>query len=132
MKGITAIPVGIGQITLIPGESGKDDNECSACVLFQAKECDILITGDRGRSGEMRLMEQFSLPQLEVLVAGYHGAGNATSMELLSQTKPDVVIISVARNNSYGHPDVKLLHRLRLFGCRILRTDIYGNIMIRG
>ena len=128
---ITTIPVGVGKLTLIPGEPGKEDNESSTCVLFQAKECDILITGDRNKSGEDRLIEQYPLPKLEYLVAGHHGANNATGLALLMQTCPETVIISVAENNNYGQPDIRLLDRLKLFGCRILRTDIHGNIIIR-
>lgn len=129
---IKTIPVGIGQLTMIPGDSASESNDCSTCVLFQAKECDILITGDRSTSGEKQLMEQFSLPELEVLIAGHHGANSSTGFPLLTQTRPDTVIISVAKNNSYGHPDVRLLERLKLFGCRVLRTDKHGNIIIRG
>ena len=129
---IEIIQVGIGQLTLIPGDSNAESNDCSTCVLFQAKECDILITGDRSTSGEKQLMEQYKLPELEVLIAGHHGSNSSTGFSLLTQTKPDTVIISVAKNNSYGHPDVRLLERLKLFGCRILRTDIHGNIIIRG
>ncbi len=129
---IEIIQVGVGQLTLIPGDSDAESNDCSTCVLFQAKECDILITGDRSTSGEKRLMEQYKLPELEVLIAGHHGSNSSTGFSLLTQTKPDTVIISVAENNSYGHPDVRLLERLKLFGCRILRTDKHGNIIIRG
>ena len=129
---IEIIQVGVGQLTLIPGDSDAESNDCSTCVLFQAKECDILITGDRSTSGEKRLMEQYKLPELEVLIAGHHGSNSSMGFSLLTQTKPDTVIISVAENNSYGHPDIRLLERLKLFGCRILRTDKHGNIIIRG
>ena len=129
---ITTVPVGIGKITLIPSEVLKESNDCSTCVLFQVKECDILITGDRGITGERLLLEQFSLPKLEFLVAGHHGANNSTGFDLLEQTQPDTVIISVAKDNYYGHPGAQLLWRLKIFNCRILRTDKHGNIIIRG
>ncbi len=129
---ITEIPVGIGMITLIPGEITGESNDCSTCVLFQAKECDILITGDRSSIGEKELIEQFKLPKLEVLLAGHHGSESSTGFDLLEVTQPDTVVISVAKNNNYGHPSESLLGRLRFFGCRVLRTDKHGNIIIRG
>lgn len=132
LEKITEVPVGIGKLTLIPGPASEESNECSTCVLFQAKECDILITGDRSVTGEKLLMTQFPLPKLEILVAGHHGSNNATSFALLEKTRPDTVVISVAKNNYYGHPGKEMLGRLNLFGCRILRTDRHGNIMIRG
>jgi competence protein ComEC len=53
-------------------------------------------------------------------------------MPLLQKTKPETAIISVGENNSYGHPSAEALERLNFFGCRILRTDRHGTIIIRG
>ena len=120
------------QITVFAPEKEKIDNESSLCVLFQPKKCDILITGDRARSGEQALMEQTTLPDLEVLVAGHHGSAYSTGLPLLKYTTPDVAIISVGKHNSYGHPSEETLDRLLMFNCRILRTDLEGTIVIRG
>ena len=100
--------------------------------MFQAEECDILITGDRGFSGEKDLLELAKLPELDILVAGHHGSKNATSLELLHATKPEAVVISVGADNSYGHPADELLRRLRQFGCAIWRTDMDKTIIFKG
>ena len=99
--------------------------------MFQAEECDILITGDRNKTGELRLMEQTELPDLEALIVGHHGSQSSTSLDLLRATRPDVAVISVGKENYYGHPEQETLDRLNLFGCRILRTDVDGTIIIR-
>ena len=117
--------------TLIPEEDPKTDNESSLCVLFQTENCDILITGDRDARGERCLLEKMEIPQLEILVAGHHGSEDATGMELLSKTRPQSVVISAGKDNSYGHPHENLLERLRIFGCNILRTDQRGTIILR-
>ena len=106
---------------------GTSANESGICVLFQPDNCDILILGDRGRTGEMELLEQTQLPKIEIMVLGHHGSNNATSFELLVQAQPDVAVISVG-DNSYGHPGAETLERLDRFGCRILRTDQNGTI----
>ncbi len=123
--------LGSAKLTLIPGGGADKDNENSTCVLFQAAECAILITGDRAAEGEAMLLQQTELPKLDYLLAGHHGAPESTGLALLAYTRPDTVIISVGENR-YGHPDRKLLTRLALFECRILRTDINGTILIRG
>src|SRR5699024_4822593 len=41
------LPCGTGKITILPGEKDSTGNENSLCILFQAENCDILITGDR-------------------------------------------------------------------------------------
>ena len=120
------------RLTLIPGNGEKTENESGLCVLFQKENCDILITGDRSSVAERELVESYDLPELELLVAGHHGSNSSTGVELLSQTMPETVVISVGRDNPYGHPAQELLERLGLFGCRILRTDLNGTIIFRG
>lgn len=123
---------GAGNITLLPPVEADTSNERSLCILFQAKECDILITGDRSTSGEEALLKQVALPKLEVLVVGHHGSDSSTGLPLLQQTRPAVAILSVGADNNYGHPSPGVLRVLQLFGCRILRTDLEGTIIIRG
>ena len=125
------IPCGNGKLSIFPSESGSTGNETGLCILFQASDCDILITGDRNKTGELQLMEQADLPDLEALIVGHHGARSSTSLDLLRTTMPDVAIISVGEDNLYGHPEEETLNRLKLFGCKILRTDKDGTIIIR-
>ena len=120
------------QITIFAPPEEKTDNENSLCILFQPEKCDILITADRNISGEMQLLQQLEDMKLELLIAGHHGADNATGIPLLSETMPEHVAISVGENNAYGHPSEKLLDRLRAFGCKIYRTDLDGKIIFRG
>ena len=119
------------EITMIPGENGKDENENSMCILFQAEDCDILITGDRNQMGERELIQNYPLPKVELLIAGHHGANTATGFELLSATQPKVVAISVDKDNRYGHPSRELLERLNMLGCHVYRTDRDGMIIFR-
>jgi len=119
-------------ITLYPSEDVSEANESSLCILFQPNGCDILITGDRSVAGETELMAHTDLPDLEILIAGHHGSRTSTSWELLNETRPEIVIISVGANNSYGHPTEETLTRLDLFGCKIYRTDQLGTVIFRG
>ncbi|MBR2937704.1 MAG: DNA internalization-related competence protein ComEC/Rec2 [Oscillospiraceae bacterium] len=120
------------EITIYPAENTEDTNESSLCILFQPADCDILITGDRSFEGEFALMEHTDLPDLEILVAGHHGSRTSTSWELLNATRPEIVIISVGKDNGYGHPTGETLERLKLFGCGVYRTDLEGTIIFRG
>ena len=119
-------------ITIFPSEDGDKSNESGLCILFQPENCDILITGDRSISGERALMEHTTLPDLEILVAGHHGSSSSTSWELLNATRPEIVLISVGEENSYGHPAKDTLDRLGLFGCTVYRTDLEGTVILRG
>lgn len=121
-----------GAVTLFSGEASTSDNESGLCVLFQKENCDILITGDRSSAGERALMSQTDLPDLDVLVVGHHGSKTSTCLELLSATRPELAVVSAGVSNHYGHPAQETLDRLELFGCRVLRTDWMGNIIIKG
>lgn len=120
------------QFTMIPGEHISRDNERSMCILFQVENYDILITGDRSAVGERALLQKIALPKVELLVVGHHGSGTATSLELLERIRPDTAVISVGKDNFYGHPADTVLYRLRLFGCSVWRTDLDGTIVFRG
>lgn len=110
---------------------GQNGNENSLCVLFTAENCDILITGDRSSLGELALITDHDLPQVELLVAGHHGSKHATSEALLEAVRPEVVFISAGEDNRYGHPAQETLERLARFGCRVYRTDLYGTLIFR-
>lgn len=117
-----------GTLTLFPGSDKNDDNESGLCILFQAADCDILITGDWTSAQEFSLVQAVALPELELLVVGHHGSRSATSLPLLAETNPKAAVISVGRDNPYGHPSGEVIQRLESFGCKIWRTDLDGTI----
>jgi len=127
-----SITYGNTVITLFAPELRYSENENSICVLFQTKNCDILITGDRGTRGEQLLLQRAKLPKLEILIAGHHGSAGSTGDALLQATRPDYVLISAGLNNRYGLPAPFLLERLEKYGCTVLRTDLNGTLVIRG
>ncbi len=119
-------------LTVFAANGGDYGNEMSLCVLFQSKNCDILITGDRPVETELALLFHRQIPELDYLVAGHHGAQTSTGDALLRYLKPKTVLISCGKNNRNGHPSAALLARLKEHGCKILRTDLQGTITIRG
>lgn len=119
------------KLTVIAPISYNLGNESSLCVLFQCGNYDILIMGDRGELGETVLLATHQLPELELLIVGHHGSKTSTGDGLLEATRPQCAIISVGRNNRYGHPSDKVLERLAQIGCPVYRTDLYGTIIFR-
>ncbi|MDY3281281.1 DNA internalization-related competence protein ComEC/Rec2 [Dysosmobacter sp.] len=121
--------LGEAEITVYPPLGERDDNERGLTVLVSAGGQDILVTGDMDRETERLLLQHVELPDLEVLVAGHHGAENSTSPELLYVTMPERVVISVG-SNAYGHPAAETLERIERCGGEVLRTDLLGDIHI--
>lgn len=127
----TRVTFGDCVMRIYPPVFTVDDNENSLCILFDTEKCDILITGDRSGKGERMLLKYYDVPDVDVLIAGHHGSGKATSMELLRAVQPETVIISVGKNNVYGHPADETLDRLAHLGCAVYRTDVSGTIIYR-
>ena len=118
------------EMTIFGPARTDSDNESGLCILFRAANCDILVTGDRSEFGEKLLLRQTQLPQLEILIAGHHGAASSTSEDLLAATSPAVIAVSVGKN-PYGMPADELLERLAAYGCIVYRTDLDGDIIFR-
>ena len=132
IDGDLEIAFGDAKIHIFPAKTINSGNDSCASVLFQREKCDTLITGDLSADAERQLLADYELPDLEVLIVGHHGSKYSTCSELLEATAPDVAMISVGANNSYGHPTQEVLDRLEQAGCAVFRTDLHGTITYRG
>src|SRR5213080_4327100 len=66
--------------------------------------------------------------RVDLLKVGHHGSRTATSDEWLDELAPREAVISVGRNNHYGHPAPEVLERLARHGVTVFRTDRNGTI----
>ena len=127
----TVFPLGTASVTVFAPLPGKNSNETGLCVLASAEKYDILITGDLPEMAEYRFLSAYTPGDVDLLVAGHHGAATSTSEALLRQTSPETVLISVGGSNRYGHPAGETLDRLAAFGAEVYRTDECGTITVR-
>lgn len=114
-----------------PLGQGADTNELGLSVLASAGDFDALLTGDMSGQAEQLLLQHTDLPDVELLVVGHHGSKSSTTQELLETTKPELTVISVGKQNRYGHPDQETLERLDAMGAEIYRTDLQGTVVVR-
>jgi len=112
----------------------KDSNDASVVMVFSSPEVDVLLLGDLGESGQLRILS--AVKQLLggstkplVLKVAHHGS-NDQSAELHEILRPDLSLISVGQSNGYGHPGQKLLNLLERVGSNVLRTDDTGSIAV--
>ena len=125
-----ALPLGGAEMRVFAPVGEGGGNEEGLSILCTAGEFDLLITGDMNRRNEAVLAQTKGLPEIEVLLAGHHGSRDASSTQLLRAVVPEVGIISVGADNSYGHPADDALRRLTGIGADIYRTDLQGSISI--
>ncbi len=69
------------------------------------------------------------MPNIDVLKVGHHGSKTSSSKEFINVINPKYSIISVGKNNKYGHPNKEVLNILK--DSKIYRTDKQGSIMFK-
>jgi competence protein ComEC len=90
----------------------------------------MLFTGDAGAETEARLLAAGDDLRSDVLKVGHHGSAYGTTPDFVRAVSPRVAIISVGRNNLFGHPSPQTIATLRIAGARTLRTDHDGAITV--
>lgn len=105
-------------------------NESGLSALVTGGALSTLVTGDMQSGTELLLLREKKLPDIDIFVAGHHGAEESTSTLLLETTKPEAVLISVGEN-IYGHPHEETLSRINASGAECYRTDQSGTITIK-
>ena len=120
---------GEATLTVYPPVGEKTDNERGLSLYATAGTEGIFIPGDMSQKTEKALLDAYRILPADVLVAGHHGAKNATGEALLDALQPEIACISVG-SNSYGHPTEEVLERLAAHGCAVYRTDQQGHIHI--
>ncbi len=114
----------------------EDSNDASVVVLFEMTGFNVLTLGDLGERGQLRLVRNywpvlFELRQMPLILKVAHHGSKDQSNELHELVQPDVALISVEKDNDYGHPSRNLLAILADAKARTLRTDLLGPISIR-
>ncbi|MEK7470803.1 MAG: hypothetical protein AAB622_02305 [Patescibacteria group bacterium] len=64
------------------------------------------------------------------LKVNHHGSKNGHSENLLKALSPQVAVISVGRNNTYGHPHKEILEMLKKYNIKTYRTDLDGEVEV--
>ena len=123
--------MGDAVLTLFPPLSGGTSNESGLFALCTHGDFDVLITGDTDAFVEKMLVKYDPIPDIELLLAGHHGSKNSSCMEFLRAAAPELAVISVGANNSYGHPAPETLDRLEELGAEVRRTDEDGTVTVR-
>ncbi|MFC0474371.1 DNA internalization-related competence protein ComEC/Rec2 [Robertmurraya beringensis] len=106
----------------------EDRNDNSVVIHVQLGGLFWLFTGDLGEQGEERLLSEYPSLPVDVLKIGHHGSKSSTSATLLQAYQPKVAVISVGKNNRFGHPHQDVLDRLKERNIKIFRTDTDGAI----
>ncbi|NLP51316.1 DNA internalization-related competence protein ComEC/Rec2 [Bacillus sp. RO1] len=114
---------------LHPTKYYDSENEGSIVLFAVLGKKNWLFTGDIGEKGERDLLHDYPNLNVDVLKVGHHGSNTSSTAGFLDTISPDDAIISVGRNNRFGHPHQDVLDRLSQVDAKVYRTDLQGAIL---
>lgn len=106
-----------------------NENDNSNVIYTELNGYKFMFMGDAGVDKEKDILDKYNLSNVDVLKVGHHGSKTSSSKEFIDEINPKYGIISVGKNNRYGHPNKEILNNLE--NSKIYRTDQDGSIMFK-
>lgn len=123
-RGITATLLNPG-----PAAAREDDpNNHSVVMRLQMGRISFLLPGDIEEPVERNLVWQQAPLAATVLKSAHHGSKTSSSEAFLDAVNPQVVVISVGKDNDFGHPSPEVMERYAEHGLTVFRTDEQGTV----
>lgn len=145
-KGVNGSSYGELESTLYPTD--RQINDLSPIIYFECFNKRFVFTGDASGTQENIVIENYkvgmydllfkdkgikvNLENIDYLKVSHHGSEDATKEDFICLLKPKNFIISVGKENFYGHPKTEVIERILEFcpESKIYRTDQVGTITI--
>lgn len=108
------------------GDDKENLNLSSIIIKLNYNNLSYLFTGD----AEAEIENKIDVGKINILKVAHHGSDTSSSEKFVKETAPEVAIILVGKDNSYGHPSDEIIKRYEEVGSKIYRTDEVGNIFI--
>ena len=125
-------PVNVGRLTFnnynYYGEGRTEENDKSLVLSFHICQKDFVICGDATKYIEKEIMKHGDNIPCDILRIGHHGSNTSTSEEWIQYLTPEEAVISVGKNNKFGHPNKEVISVLNKYKIKVRRTDLEGTI----
>ena len=105
----------------------ENDNSLVSYITFL--DYKLLFMGDASVDVESDILSKYNLRDIDIFKVGHHGSKYSSSKAFIDAINPRISIISVGRNNRYGHPHKEVLDNLNTRV--IFRTDKNGTISFK-
>ena len=107
----------------------NNENDNSNVIYTELNGYKFMFMGDAGVEKEEDILDKYNITDIDVLKVGHHGSRTSSSKEFIDEINLRYSIISVGKNNRYGHPNKEVLNNLE--DSKIYRTDLDGSIMFK-
>lgn len=105
-------------------------NNSSIVLRIVYGETSFLFTGDAEEAEELSLGHSNTELRSTLLKVGHHGSYTSSCENFIKAVSPEYAVISVGKDNEYGHPHDGPLSRLLKYCDAIYRTDLNGEIVV--
>lgn len=106
--------------------SERRDNDGSVVLYGEYASHKLLLMGDASIDIEKKIMDE--IDGVDIIKIGHHGSNTSSHYDFLKKIKGKIAIISVGKNNMYGHPHDDVVENLKQLGYVILRSDENNDI----
>ncbi len=106
-----------------------NENDNSNVIYTKLNGYKFMFMADAGVEKEKDIIDKYNISDIDVLKVGHHGSKTSSSKEFINEINPKYSVISVGKNNRYGHPNKEVLENLK--DSKIYRTDQDGSIMFK-
>ncbi len=116
------------KLEFLNAKTYDNENDNSNVIYTVINNYKILLMGDASSNKEQDIINnKYNLSNIDILKVGHHGSNTSSSNCFINKTNPKYSIISVGKNNKYGHPNKEVLSNLS--NSIIYRTDLNGSIL---
>ena len=126
---INNIDLGNNKIYFLNTRIYNNENDNSQVSYIKINNYKFMFMGDASSITEYNILNKYNIGQIDFLKVGHHGSDTSSSKNFINKIKPKYSLISVGKNNKYGHPKQVVLNTLK--NTKIYRTDLDGSIEIR-
>lgn len=107
-------------------------NNNSIVAQFNYNNFKMLFTGDIEKLAEQQILKTEKAEiRADILKVAHHGSKTSSILEFIKAVRPKIALIGVGKNNTFGHPNQQTIKNLENIKCRIYRTDLQGEIIIK-
>ena len=106
-----------------------NENDNSNVIYTELNGYKFMFMGDASINTEKEILDKYNSPDIDVLKVGHHGSKTSSSKAFIDEINPKYAVISVGKNNRYGHPNKEVLDNLN--NSKVYRTDKDGSIMFK-
>ena len=129
LKNVEELDLKENKFYFLNKEIYDNENDNSSVIYTKIGNESLLFMGDAGVIVEASLLEKYELSNISILKVGHHGSNTSSSQAFIDYLKPTYSVISVGRNNRYGHPHKEVIKNLS--SSKIYRTDQEGSISFK-